>query len=133
MQQRINFSQRDEQKISSLANWATLIAVVSVVSGVLETGTKLLTNGGEGAQLIGTLLGAMLGLGIALLLSVFLYQAGQSFRLMATTDGADEHYLIQGFDKLRAYFMAMGIILIIVLSIGGLVLLGALTCGLSRF
>jgi hypothetical protein len=52
---------------------------------------------------------------------------------MATTDGADEHYLIQGFDKLRAYFMAMGIILIIVLSIGGLVLLGALTCGLSRF
>lgn len=133
MQSRINFSKSDEEKISSLATWATLVAVVSVVSGVVDSVTKLIAHSGEGAKLVGTLFGAILGLGIAVLLSLFLYQAGQSFRMMATTDDADEHHLIAGFDKLRAYFMAMGIILIIVLSLGGLVLLGALTCGLSRF
>jgi hypothetical protein len=63
------------------------------------------------------------------ILGIWLLQASSAFRKVATSDEADQHYLLLGFSKLRAYFMMTGIIIIIAVSLAVLLFLGALTCG----
>jgi len=120
---RIPFTREDEERIASAGLWGIIAAVASVGSTALGAVATLLhpTPGDLLRQLITLTLNVVLGL--------WLYQACQAFREMARTDEADEHYLLLGFSKLRAYFMMTGIILIIALSIAVLAFLGALTCG----
>ena len=43
-------------------------------------------------------------------------QAASAFRAVATTDVADQAYLMQGFTKLRSIFLLQGVLILIVLA-----------------
>ena len=43
-------------------------------------------------------------------------QAARAFKNVATTDVADQAYLVQGFTKLRSIFLLQGILIIVALA-----------------
>jgi hypothetical protein len=102
-----------------------IAAVVSIASAVLGTIITMVSSGGS-------IVGEVIKLPIAIILGIWLYQASVAFRKVALTDVADQAYLLEGFSKLRNYFMMVGIVLIVVISLAVLGLLGALMCGLAR-
>ena len=117
---RIPFSAMDESRIASAASWGLITAVTSLVSIAI---TSVVTLPQMFELMSSPLLGAMAGGGAAAilvafvvtaLLDVWLIQASLAFRKVALTDVADQHYLIEGFGKLRNYFLVMGIMLILV-------------------
>jgi hypothetical protein len=121
--QRIPFAREDEQRIASAATWGQIVGATSIASAIIGTIVSLATQGARG------LLGEFIGLVISVILGTWLLQAGTAFRKVALTDEADEHYLLLGFSKLRAYFMMSGILAFIALGFVALGLLAALTCG----
>lgn len=129
---RIPFTHEDEERIASAGVWGLIVAVTSIASAVLSTATTVIFTlradipGFAAAALIP----GMIGLGIAVLLAVWLLQASVAFRKVALTDEADQHYLLEGFGKLRNYFMTMGILFIIGLCAMVLAFCGAMTCGM---
>jgi hypothetical protein len=122
-ERRIPFTREDEEKIASAGTWGMIAAITSMVSTGLGAIAAVASKGG------GALITQVIAVTLNLILGVWLYQASQAFRKVALTDEADEHYLLLGFSKLRAYFMMTGILIIIVISLVALVILGALTCG----
>ncbi len=117
---RIPFSAMDESRIASAASWGLITAVTSLVSIAI---TSVVTLPQMFELMSSPLLGAMAGGGAAAILvafvvtalfDVWLIQASLAFRKVALTDVADQHYLIEGFGKLRNYFLVMGIMLILV-------------------
>lgn len=123
---RIAFSKEDEERIASAAVWGIVVAVTSIASAVLSLVLSFVGRGNAAAAI-----GQLVSLTVSVLLAIWLYQASVAFRKVALTDVADQQYLLEGFRKLRAYFMAMGIILIVLLSLGVLVFMGALMCRLA--
>lgn len=116
---RIPFSAMDESRIASAASWGIITAVTSLVSIVI---TAAFTLPQMFELMSSPLLGAAAGAGAAatvvvfvvtVLLDVWLIQASLAFRKVAVTDVADQHYLIEGFGKLRNYFLVLGIVLIL--------------------
>jgi hypothetical protein len=136
---RIPFSPGDEERIASAGLWGIIVAVTSIASTLLSVGAAVLSMlrlsgslgslGGVGSSLYMMLIPAAVGLAIQVFLAVWLLQASLAFRKVALTDEADQHYLLRGFHKLRNYFMMIGILIIIGVSLGVLALTGALTCG----
>ena len=138
---RIPFSPGDEERIASAGLWGIIVAVTSIASTLLSVGAAVLTvvrlsgslaslgSLGGGSSLYMMLIPAAVGLAIQVFLAVWLLQASLAFRKVALTDEADQHYLLRGFHKLRNYFMMIGILIIIGVSLGVLALTGALTCG----
>ncbi len=116
---RIPFEAMDESRIASAASWGIITAVTSLASVAI---TAVLTVPGLVEIATGPLMGFLgtiglvvtLGaLGLTVLLDVWLIQASLAFRQVALTDVADQHYLLEGFAKLRNYFLVMGIVLIL--------------------
>lgn len=126
--QRIPFAKEDEQRIASAATWGQIVGATTIASSVIGTLVAMAKQGASG------LLGELIGLIISVILGLWLLQAGTAFRKVAVTDEADEHYLLLGFSKLRAYFMMSGILAFIALGFVALALLAVMTCGplLSR-
>lgn len=127
---RIPFAPEDEEKIASAGLWAMIAAIVSIASGVVDMAVKFINAGTNVAAAAGVFIGSAIGITITVILGIWLYQAGSAFRKIAITDVADERYLLDGFTKLRNYFMMLGILFIIGVSLAGIVLLMALSCGL---
>lgn len=127
---RIPFTPEDEEKIASAGLWGMIAAVVSIASGVVDMGVKFFQSGSNVGAAVGVFLGSAIGITITVILGIWLYQASNAFRKIAVTDVADERYLLEGFGKLRNYFMMLGILFIIGVSLIGVVMLGALSCGL---
>ena len=65
------------------------------------------------------------------LINVWLLQASLSFRKVALTDEADQVYLLEGFRKLRAYFMIQVILILAMFGLFGIMML-ALMGGFMR-
>ncbi len=126
--ERIPFSRQDEARIQSAARWGGIAAVSSVSASLLDLIIKIAH--GHGLGLAGIIAGSSVGLTITFILALYLYRASVAFRKVATTDEADEHYLLEGFEELRRHFKVMGILLIIVTSLGGVAILGSLVCNL---
>ena len=122
-ERRIPFTREDEERIASAGLWGMIAAITSMVSAGLGA---IAAVAGKGASALVT---QVITVTLNLILGVWLYQASQAFRKVALTDEADEHYLLLGFSKLRAYFMMTGILIIIAISLIALVILAALTCG----
>jgi hypothetical protein len=122
-ERHIPFAKEDEERIASVGVWGVIAAVTSIGSTVLSAVVALM---GKGASALFT---QVIAVTLNLILGIWLLQASSAFSKVATTDEADQHYLLLGFAKLRAYFMMTGIIIIIAVSLGVLLLLGALTCG----
>ncbi|MFH1086079.1 MAG: hypothetical protein V1772_09990 [Chloroflexota bacterium] len=133
-ERRIPFSVGDEERIASAGLWGIIVALSSIISSLLGVGTSLLTALRMPGDLVSpmvylSLIPAGLGLAVQVLLGVWLLQASLAFRKVALTDEVDQQHLLRGFSKLRNYFMLIGILIIIVVSLGALALTGALTCG----
>jgi hypothetical protein len=129
---RIPFTAEDEERIASAGMWGMIVAIASIVSTLLSLITQVIVAAGApqgGTVLAAAAVPGLIGLALVIILGVWLLQASLAFRKVALTDEADEAYLLEGFRKLRNYFMMTGILIIIALS--GMVLLfcGALTCG----
>jgi hypothetical protein len=116
---RIPFDAMDESRIASAASWGIITAVTSLASVAI---TAVITVPGLVAMSAGPLMGLMGTIALAatvgviaitVLLDVWLIQASLAFRKVAVTDVADQHYLIEGFAKLRNYFLVMGVMLIL--------------------
>jgi hypothetical protein len=122
-ERRIPFTREDEEKIASAGLWGLIAAITSMVSTALGAIAAVVGKGG------GALVTQVIAVTLNVILGVWLYQASQAFRKVALSDEADEHYLLLGFSKLRAYFMMTGILIIIAISLVALGLLAALTCG----
>lgn len=127
--QRIPFQREDEERIASAALWGMIASIASIAAGLLDAGIKLVSSGGM--RMVGVLVGSSVSLSITIVLGVFLFQASVAFRKVAVTDEADEHYLLEGFSKLRLYFKVMGILMIVALGLIGIVLLGSLMCRMA--
>jgi len=116
---RIPFSAMDESRIASAASWGIITAVTSLVSisisavVTLPALFKLASSGFGGAIAMGGLIGTLVAIVVTVLLDVWLIQASVAFRKVALTDVADQHYLVEGFGKLRNYFMVLGIVMIL--------------------
>lgn len=120
---RIPFDASDERAIASGATWAIVSAAVSIGSSLISVAIAGRPGGGQDG-----LLSELIGLVITLVLGAWLLQAGLLFRKVATTDEADQRYLIAGFAKLRSYFRLVVILVILGLMAGVFL---AVTGGLS--
>ncbi|MBW2453513.1 MAG: hypothetical protein JRI68_03335 [Deltaproteobacteria bacterium] len=125
---RIPFSAMDESRIASAASWGIITAVTSLVS-IAITAVVTLPQMFElmGSPFLGPIVTAglvatLVVFVVTALLDVWLIQASMAFRKVALTDVADQHYLIEGFAKLRNYFLVLGIMLILaaLFMVGGL-------------
>lgn len=113
---RIPFSEEDETNIKSLAWWlrasgtVTLITVVVGVADMFRTGN----------------VGNIFGMLVMAACAIFGIQAAAYFVKVATTDEADQAYLVNGFRKLRLAYLLLSVWIIVGLAFLGTFLLFAL-------
>jgi hypothetical protein len=120
---RIPFTPEDEDRIASAALWGIIAAVTGIVASLVKTGYAVMQylQLHKAFPMLAKPWGAIVqgvGLVITVLLGVWLIQACTSFRAVARTDVADKAYLLRGFDKLYAYFLTIGVLMIIALALG---------------
>ena len=61
-------------------------------------------------------LGQMVNLILHIAIATWSLQAARAFQSVATTDVADQAYLVRGFTKLRSIFLLQGILIIVGLA-----------------
>jgi uncharacterized membrane protein len=104
---RIPFTARQEASIRALCNWMQIAAVFSLVGAVLKVASAF-TPRQDFSKLFDAVLTFLIGL--------WIYQAGTAFRKVATTDTADQRYLMEAFTLLRRVFLLESILVILVLT-----------------
>jgi hypothetical protein len=114
---RIPFTEEDEQRIASAATWGSIVAVTTIATG----GIALVLTLSAGVSFANSVvaiasLSALLPTVVSIAINVWLLQASAAFRKVAQTDHADQAYLLQGFRKLRGYFMVQVIMILLVLA-----------------
>lgn len=105
---RIPFTKDVEDRISWLAFWMTIAAVLELIAGI--------------ANAVGMFypkidLGKGVGAIISILIGVWLYLAATAFKKVATSDTADQLYLVEGFRNLRLVFLLKSVLIIITLAL----------------
>jgi uncharacterized membrane protein len=113
-----------KQYIRSMASWAMIIVVVSVIGYVLTIidlfrAKPIVNSRSEGfdmgiAERMGgsDIFASLFSIAIGLLINFFLFRFATQAR--AGVEGSDQSQLNKSFGNLKAYFMACSIILIIV-------------------
>ena len=122
---RIPFRPEDEVMISSMAVWMRFIGAFTILAGILLLFGVLLLLAlfstvqhfedsgleqfhrqlqGGGVPLAGLGVVVLVLSGMTIWAGMALYQAGENFTQVATTDVADQEYLARGLDKLRLFF-----------------------------
>jgi uncharacterized membrane-anchored protein len=113
---RIPFSTDDEENIKSLAWWlraSGAVTLLTVVVGVAEMfRTQNFAN--------------VLGMIMMTACAIFGIQAAGFFYKVATTDEADQAYLVGGFRKLRLAYLLLSVWILVGLAFLGTFLLFAL-------
>jgi steroid 5-alpha reductase family enzyme len=105
---RIPFTPRAERSILELSKWMRISAVIGMIGGVLRAVIAVMVRNDAG-QLIGALVTFLIGL--------WSYQAATAFAAVATTDTADQRYLMQGFSLLRRVFLLQAVLVILGLAV----------------
>jgi hypothetical protein len=82
--------------------------VIGMIGGVLRVVIALGVRNDVG-QLIGAI--------VAFLIGLWSYRAANAFAAVATTDTADQRYLMTGFSLLRRVFLLQAVLVIIGLSV----------------
>ena len=103
--------------------------IIAAGASIASAGLDLLLSflNRQGPAIVGQLVSTTL----YVILGIWLLQASSAFRKVATTDVADQAHLLEGFTKLRNYFMMTGIVAIVLVGVVVLVFLGALMCRMS--
>lgn len=117
---RIPFSADDEDNIKSLAWWLRASGTVTLVTVVVGVGEMFRTQN----------FANVLGLIVLTAAAVLGIQAAGFFHRVATTDTADQAYLVGGFRKLRLAYLLLSIWIIIGLAFLGTFLLFALVAAI---
>jgi hypothetical protein len=103
---RIPFSAAAEAQIKSLSFWLKIVGWFNAfaVAGDLVAlfGQR---NGGQVFNLV-----------LHFAVALWSLQAARAFHNVATTDVADQAYLVEGFTKLRSIFLLQGILIIVGLA-----------------
>ena len=125
----VTLDQEAKSLLKTTALWAKIIAIIAFV----EVGISLVTAfiGKSNAMgIVGAIFASLIGAVISILLNVFLYRFSQ--KTADAISSSNQELLAQGIHSLRNYFMVLGIILIIVLSLFAIVMLiMVLTVGLT--
>jgi hypothetical protein len=101
---RIPFTAQAEANVKDLSYWMHVAAVISVIGAVAEFVSAFTPR-----QDFGKVIGAV----IQFVIGIWIYQAGTAFEKVATTDVADQHFLMKGFTLLRQVFLLQSIMVII--------------------
>jgi hypothetical protein len=101
---RIPFTAQAEANIRALAYWMQWAAIISIIGAACEF-VSAFTPRQDFSKIIGAV--------VKLVVGIWIYQAGTAFRMVATTDTADQHYLMEGFTLLRKVFLLQAILVII--------------------
>jgi hypothetical protein len=104
---RIPFTPRAEASILELSKWMRIAAVIGMIGGVLRAVIAVMVRNDAG-QLIGAIITFLVGL--------WSYQAAKAFAAVATTDTADQRYLMEGFSLLRRVFLLQAVLVIVGLA-----------------
>jgi hypothetical protein len=120
---RIPFTPRAEASILELSKWLRISAVIGMIGGVLRV-VIAVTVRNDAGQLIGAVVTFLVGL--------WSYQAAGAFAAVATTDTADQRYLMEGFSLLRRVFLLQAVLVILGLAVLVVGLIGAAIFFASR-
>jgi hypothetical protein len=125
---RLPFTARDEASIRALCNWMQIAAVFSIVGAIFKV-VSAFTPRQDFSKLTDAVLTFLIGL--------WIYQAGTAFRKVATTDTADQNYLMEGFTLLRRVFLLQSILVIVgltflVIALVVVTLVMAMQAGVAR-
>lgn len=104
---RIPFTAAAEGQIKSLSFWLSVVGWLNAIAAVGDLINLLLPQRN---------LGQIFNLVLHVALAAWSLQAARAFRGVATTDVADQAYLVQGFTKLRSIFLLQGILIIVALA-----------------
>jgi hypothetical protein len=104
---RIPFSAAAEGQIRSLSFWLTVVGWLNAIAAVGDIVNLILPQRN---------LGLIFNLILHLALATWSLQAARAFRGVATTDVADQAYLVEGFTKLRSIFLLQGVLIIVSLA-----------------
>jgi hypothetical protein len=104
---RIPFSAQAEASIRALSNWMQVAAGISILAAIAKL-VSAFTPRYQPGHIIDAF--------ITLLIGVWVYQAGAAFRRVATTDVADQRYLMEGFTLLRMVFLLQSLMVIVALA-----------------
>ena len=119
---RIPFTVEAEGQIRSLSFWLAVVGWINVVAGVLDVlGLALSTRN----------VAHILNAAVHFALGYWALQAARAFKNVATTDVADQAYLVEGFTNLRSIFLLQGILILVNLAFLGALLLFLVVHGVS--
>jgi hypothetical protein len=111
---RIPFTAAAEAQIKSLSFWLAVVGWLNVVAAVADFINLVLPQRN---------LGLIFNLILHLAMATWSLQAARAFGGVATTDVADQAYLVQGFTNLRSIFLIQGVLIIVALAFVAAVLL----------
>lgn len=118
----IPFSEEDEGKMKSAATWGMIVAITSIIGAgisLIGTASSMADLPEELRKLaMSVMVPGMLIEAFYLTINVFLLQACRAIRKVATTNEADQAYLLAAFRKLRLYFMVQVIMVLVGLGLG---------------
>ena len=111
---RIPFTIQAENQIKTLSFWLMVVGWLNVAAAVIDVINLVLPqrNLGQIANLI-----------LHIVVGMWSLQASKAFQHVATTDVADQAYLVQGFRKLRSIFLLQGVLILVGMAFVAAVLL----------
>jgi hypothetical protein len=118
---RVPFTVDAEKEISSFSFWLAILGWIVVLAAVIDVISIVFTR--NFSYLFNALLHGFLG--------AWCLQGAQAFKKVATTDVADQEYLVQGFSKLRNIFLLQGILIVVALAFIAAALLFAFIHGVN--
>jgi len=118
---RIPFTIEAENQIKTLSFWLTVIGWLNVVAAVIVFLNLVLPARN---------LGLVVDLILYIAIGTWALQAAKAFKNVATTDVADQAYLVQGFTKLRSIFLLQGLLILVGMAFVAAVLLFLVLHGL---
>ncbi len=111
---RIPFTPEAEAQLRRLSFWLGLVGWINVVAAALNVLNLLLPTRSTG-HLFNAVINGLVG--------AWSLQAAQAFQSVATSDVADQAYLVRAFIKLRSIFLLQGLMVLIALAFALAVLL----------
>ena len=111
---RIPFTVAAENQIKSLSFWLTIVGWLNAFAAVGD-----IINLAMPQRNFGQIINLILHIAVA----TWSLQAARAFKSVATTDVADQAYLVEGFTKLRSLFLLQGVIVLVELAFVTAVLL----------
>jgi hypothetical protein len=103
---RIPFTVEAEKQIKELSFWLNLVGWLNIIGAVFDLLNLVLST-----RNLGHVFSAILRVAVG----TWALQAAKAFQNVATTDVADQAYLVQGFTKLRSIFLLQAFIAAVLL------------------